>query len=418
MRRALSVFLHGLVAFAIALSVSVPVLVASVSDVVAQDRQRPNLLDVLRRRPRKVTPPNDRRRVREVRRAQPQQPTVRRTVRKAAPKRQAAPRRTVKRQVVRKRDPRKVAAAPAAPAAPAAVEKVENARTILVVGDFLAGGIADGFEAAFAESPGVRIVDASNGSSGLVRDDYYDWQTQLPILIDEHEPAVVVVQLGANDGQPIRKDGRSLPERSDEWMAAYDERIAQLAGTVAASGADLVWVGAPAFSSRSLTNDMIAFNEHFRAGAEEANAVFVDVWDGFVDQSGAYIRSGPDVNGQVVRLRNSDGINLTRAGRRKMAFFAEKHVRQMLDGADDTSFGSVDAIVLAPLGDDLLDAPLQPRMSAPLSFGALSDDGVALEGSSPTVPAPTLPRTNPGLIAVDEGTPEGRADNFSWPPQG
>ena len=219
----------------------------------------------------------------------------------------------------------------------------------------------------------------------------------------------------------MRVDGATLRERTEEWSTAYAGRAERLASIVAASGAELVWVGAPAFRSRSLTADIVRFNEHFAAAAEKADGAFVDVWEGFVDQDGAYVRSGPDMNGQVVRLRGSDGINLTRAGRRKMAFFAEKDVRRLLGGMDTPGFGSVAAIDLPPIGEDLLDAPLQPRMSPPISFaeGSLvSDDALAetarAEGA-PQVPARLL---GGNLVPEDDAVPTERADNFAWPPNG
>ena len=393
------------------LALAVPVVATGVGDANAQARkQRPNLLDVLRG-PRRVTPGDNRSRVRQA----PRRTTKRATVRRAAPRRATKRTQRATRRTVRKAPIRRAATTAAPVAAPEAVEKIENASVILVIGDFLAGGIADGFEAAFAESAGVRVIDGSEAASGLVREDYHDWQTITPDLIEKHDPTVVVVQLGANDGQAMRVDGRSLAERTADWTAEYDARARQLAKTIEDSDAELVWVGAPAFRSRSLTNDVVAFNAHFKDAAEAAGGVFVDVWEGFVDQNGAYMRSGPDVNGQVVRLRNNDGINLTRAGRRKMAYFAEKDVRKLLGGADDASFGSIEGIAFAPLGDDLLDAPLQPQSSTPVALGDLAGEVETLvTGAAET--APSEPAVNPGLVIQEPvGVPEGRADNFTWP---
>ena len=412
--RAVATILRHVLLLAVAVAVAIPAMVGTTIEANAQARkQRPNLLDVLRGKPRKVAPRSERR-VRQAPRR-----TTKRTVRRASKRTvkrsvKRAPKRTARRTTKTKKSVRRAAApATAAPAAPAAVEKHENARVVLVVGDFLAGGIADGFEDAFAESPGIQVIDASNGSSGLVREDYHDWQTTLPALMEEHNPIVVVVQLGANDGQPMRSEAGTFPERSPQWSQEYRARARKLAEAVEATDAELVWVGAPAFKSRSLSNDVLAFNAHFAAAAESAGGAFVDVWEGFVDQNGAYVRSGPDMTGQVVRLRNGDGINLTRAGRRKMAFFAEKEVRRLLGGMDDASFGSIDDIAFAPLGDDLLQAPLQPRMSAPVSLG---DAVEAEELASGTSESATQPNVNPGLVVVEpEGVPEGRADNFAWP---
>ena len=406
----------------------------------AQERQRPNLLDVLRgRKPRKVTPPNDSRRVRRVQRqTKPRRATTRSATRKAAPRkttrkatRKAAPRRTTKRATKRAtkrsaaRKPVIREAAPAVPAVPE-VEKVENAAKVLVIGDFLAGGLADGLEEAFADAPGVVVVDASMPSSGLVRDDHHDWAGVLPALLEEHEPRVVAVQLGANDSQAMSIDGASVRELSEEWSAAYRGRAERLGGLVEASGAELVWVGTPAFSSRSLTADMVRLNEVFAAAAEKSGGAFVDVWEGFVDQNGAYVRSGPDMNGQVVRLRTSDGINMTRAGRRKAAFFAEKSVRALLGGMDVPGFGTVASIDLPSLADDLMQAPLQPRMSPPIALGDEAGGDVQLAGAAPvgaSAPAGAAvaePRATPPALLVpkNEGVPTERADNFAWPPNG
>ncbi len=108
------------------------------------------------------------------------------------------------------------------------VQKVENARKILVIGDFFAGGIADGLQEAFEQSPGVVVEGRSNGSSGLVRADYYDWQAQFPQLLDELKPALAVVQLGANDRQQMTVAGEKVDFRSEPWTREYESRIAAL----------------------------------------------------------------------------------------------------------------------------------------------------------------------------------------------
>src|SRR5690606_38850702 len=65
---------------------------------------------------------------------------------------------------------------PAEPPVPTVevVEKAPDARKVLVLGDFVAGGLAWGLDQVFAEQPKVAVVDKSNNASGLVRADYYD----------------------------------------------------------------------------------------------------------------------------------------------------------------------------------------------------------------------------------------------------
>ncbi|TIM80838.1 MAG: DUF459 domain-containing protein, partial [Mesorhizobium sp.] len=67
-----------------------------------------------------------------------------------------------------------------------------------------------------------------------------------------------------------------------------------------------------------------------RSTAESHGGEFVDIWDGFVDEEGAFVTSGPDINGQPVRLRTDDGIRVSKAGKRKLAFYAEKPLLKIL----------------------------------------------------------------------------------------
>jgi hypothetical protein len=58
---------------------------------------------------------------------------------------------------------------------------------------------------------------------------------------------------------------------------------------------------------------------HYRSRAEKAGIVYVDIWDGFVDEAGQFSPQGPDYEGQIRRLRTSDGVYFTKFGARKLA---------------------------------------------------------------------------------------------------
>lgn len=76
--------------------------------------------------------------------------------------------------------------------------------------------------------PGVAIQTRGNIASGLVRTDYYDWQAQLPKMLDALKPAVVVVTIGANDRQQMIAPGLNEKFGSDTWLLAYEERVQAL----------------------------------------------------------------------------------------------------------------------------------------------------------------------------------------------
>ena len=302
------------------------------------------------------------------------------------------------------------------------VEKLENARKILVVGDFLANGTADGLTAAFAQAPGVVIVDRTNGSSGLVRDDYYDWPGEARAIVEEVQPSIIVVQVGSNDRQQLVVNGEREPVRSQNWMAEYERRVRLLIDALGGGGTPLLWVGLPAFQSPSMTTDMVALNGVYRSQIEKAGGEFIDIWDGFVDEEGKFIFTGSDINGQQVRLRGSDGINVTTAGRRKIAFYAEKSIRRLLGDAAAEGITTLDSaglpeIFMPPPPGETAAAVMRTTPVA-MTDPAL-DGGSALLGEMPqTAGLVRSPRDQLIVDGVLPDPPEGRVDNFAWPQTG
>jgi hypothetical protein len=366
---------------------------------VAAQEYRPWLrnLWIFPRRERRVAP----------RRVAPQRevPGARRKVirRSTGQARRSVARRNVGRNVER-------AAEPEVPA----VEKLADAKIVLVVGDFLASGLAEGLAEAYAENPRVKVVDRSNGSSGFVRDDFFDWPGEIAGIVEEEKPATIVVMLGSNDRQQMKVAGEREPVRSEGWTKEYTLRAEKFGKTIADGKAPFVWVGMPAFKSSKMTSDMLAFNDIYRASAEGAGAEFVDIWDGFVDENGAFVATGPDVNGQPVRLRARDGINMTAAGKRKLAFYAEKPLNKILGETTGP-----DPVALAPATPA---APGTPNAApadrtVPISLADPQlDGGTELLGAQ--APKKQEARTPGERLAIEGVAPEaapGRADDFSRP---
>lgn len=322
---------------------------------------------------------------------------------------------------IRKAKP-KVKKKPRAPVEPAVpiVEKAPDARVILVIGDFMASGLAEGLDTAFAANPAIRIVERANGSSGFVRDDVYNWPEQVKSLIETEKPAAVVVMLGSNDRQQMRvNDVREQP-RSENWTKEYERRTEAFGKALASTKVPYLWVGMPAFKAPKMTSDMLAFNDIYHSAAEKNGGEFVDVWDGFVDENGAFVSIGPDINGQAVRLRSDDGINVSKAGKRKLAFYTEKPLAKILGLAAPGSVVTAAAPAGAPVeAPSLPAAPIVVDRTVPM---LLNDP--ALDGGTELLGAAATPKANPQLpgekLILEGKAPEaspGRADDFSWPPK-
>ena len=79
------------------------------------------------------------------------------------------------------------------------------------------------------------------------------------------------------------------------------------------------------------SSDAEAMNDLFREKAFINGAKFIDTWNGFTDEAGRYSAYGPDMTGQVKRLRADDGVHFTMRGYLKLAHFVEKELRRDLN---------------------------------------------------------------------------------------
>lgn len=308
---------------------------------------------------------------------------------------------------------------PAEPETPI-VEKADDAHVVLVVGDFLAGGLAEGLDTAFADNPAVRIVARANGSSGFVRDDFYNWPVEIKSLIETEKPSAVIVMLGSNDRQQMRVGEVREQPRSENWTKEYERRADALGKAIQDTKVPFLWVGMPAFGVSKMNSDMLAFNDIYHSVAEKHGGEFVDVWDGFVDENGAFVTSGPDINGQPVRLRSDDGINVTKAGKRKLAFYTEKPLAKILGLAAPGSVTTVSAPAGAPVeAPKPAAAPVIVDRTAPMLLGDPAlDGGTELLGAAqPARADPNLPGERLIVEGKAPAASPGRADDFSWPPK-
>jgi hypothetical protein len=337
-------------------------------------------------------------------------------------------------------------AAPAAPAEPAVAQKpAEPTFFVAVIGDNIGQLLAQGLQEAFADQPDIAILRRTRETSGLVRDDFFDWQKGArDLLAGSDRINVAVMMIGSNDRQPLRENGVTLEPRSPRWNEIYASRIEAIAGLFKARNIPLIWVGMPVMKNERLSADLVGFNELYRDAAQKAGATYVDVWDAFTDDRGQFSLYGPDVNGQIARLRTGDGVHFTKAGARKLAHFVESEIRHAYEDAHPKETPAIAA----------LEAPAGPDAKAPPGSPDKQIAALPPAAETPSVPAPPVvppapPRplagpvaalTNaflsPGGVLATRHKPDagsrrlvdrvlvqgaipapqpGRADDFSWP---
>jgi hypothetical protein len=345
---------------------------------------------------------------------------------------------------------------------------------IMVFGDAMADWLAYGLELAYADSPEIGILRRHRTNSGLIRTEvrndprgeYPDWPQAAREMITGQKPKFVLMMVGINDRRQMREaaqvapaargakpapppvedaaaleldkpapdtpaimapepaapgGNRTLEFRTDAWSEAYIRRIDDTIAALKTSGVPVFWVGLPPLRGQKSAADIPFLNDLYRSRADKAGIIYIDVWDGFVDEDGRYAQSGPDVEGQTRRLRASDGVYFTQAGARKLAHYVEREVQRWLSAR------------AAPVA---LAIPEEPKVEAPAPAGRSGARARPLSG--PTVPliaergseSDELLGGNARQPAADAmvtkvlvkgepvRAPAGRADDFAWPRRG
>ena len=276
--------------------------------------------------------------------------------------------------------------------------RVPPGQFVLVIGDRLADQLAQGLaDNTVPERSRIAIIENTAEDSGFLPGPV-DWLARSADAIAAARPSVTVVALGSEDLQPI-KDGDTTHEPlTDRWVELYARRVDAVLAAVRGKAGRVILAGLAPVANGKLSDDYAKLNEVLRARAARAGATFAPVWDGFVDEDGKFMATGPAVDGQRRRLRQPDGVRFTRAGGRKLAFFVQKELNRLL--AD----------------------PVKPGTDSPTAEGASRASALAggpgVRGPEASVQPAAASRG--AARALTEGiampTVRGRTDDFTWPP--
>jgi len=345
--------------------------------------------------------------------------------------------------------------------------KVDTTPTsiVLVIGDTFADWLGYGLEQTFADTPEIGIVRKIRPTSGLVhydvRADAPDWSQAVKDMLATEKPSAIVVMLGVNDRLPLREraplskpaqqgtekgapgsqgaaasasapnaaptDEQSAPApsdsqrrapggnyefRTDTWADLYEKRIDDMIAAVRSKGVPVFWVGLPAIRGAKSTSDMNYLDELYRARAEKAGIVYVDIWDGFVDERGQFTMQGPDFEGQTRRLRTYDGVNFTNVGAEKLAHYVEHELRKVL------ATHVMPVALPGPEEQSPAKGSVRPAIGpvVPLNAAAGGQGGELLGATDRPARHEPDPVATQMLNHGDAiAPPPGRADNFTWP---
>jgi len=357
-----------------------------------------------------------------------------------------------------------------APKAPKPDKNVTPTTRIVVMGDGMADWLAYGLEDAFSDTPEVAIVRKNKQRSGLLRYDTkgdLDWWHVARDILTQEKANYVVMMLGVSDRENIRerdlakevekqkaekeakiaaakaaqskdqadkgakdtnKNGKSnqhkiaAPEpnpapngiiefRSDRWAKVYSRRLDETIAALKSKGVPVFWVGLPSIRGSKSTADAAYLNDLFRARAERAGVNYIDVWDGFVDDSGKYSSYGPDYEGQTRRLRSSDGVYFTKYGARKLAHYVEREIRRYMSNRSLQVMLPSGPLAPVPGGK----SAVRPVVGPVIPLTVTTGNSDQLLGATGTRPVYGDAIANDVLVKGEPvKTHPGRADDFIW----
>jgi uncharacterized protein len=351
--------------------------------------------------------------------------------------------------------------------APPATPRKDATVKVVVMGDANADWLAYGLEEAFSEKPEIGIVRKHRTDSGLIRYDQRrdsEWPQVAREIIAAEKPKFVVMVIGNNDRQSIRETipppapANAQPARpaqpipptppdlerqrveqqpshqtpaqarqaaygpwefqTEKWEVAYTKRIDATIAALKSAGVPVIWVGLPSQRGTKATEDSSYLNELYRSRAEKAGIIYVDIWDGFVDEEGKFSPQGPDYLGQTRRLRTSDGVYFTKFGARKLALYVEREIERLVGNkgmpvALPAPVGSVPQAPNAKAGGAAQRPAAGPVV--PLTETLVAPE--ELMGGAGAAPAAATGATVTRALSKGEAlaAPSGRADDFSWP---
>ena len=204
---------------------------------------------------------------------------------------------------------------------------------------------------------------------------------------------------------------------TEKWELAYIKRIDATIAALKSAGVPVIWVGLPSQRGPKASADSSYLNELYRSRAEKAGIVYVDIWDGFVDEAGRYSPQGPDYEGQIRRLRTGDGVYFTKFGARKLAHYVEREIQRTINnrGMSVALPVPVDVGPQAPSGTKPGGSPQRPSAGPVIPLTAVRAAPEELIGTAR--PAPAVDTTATRVLTKGEpiAAPSGRADDFSWP---
>ena len=189
-------------------------------------------------------------------------------------------------------------------------------RVVALAGDsMMAIGLSATLMREAAGDKNLRLVKAFRSGTGLARPDVFNWMDEYPAMVGTERPDVVIVSIGANDGQGFIVDGKVQAFGTEEWRQTYLSRVSDYLALVESSGARVVWVGLPPMRSATFNDKVDIINRiAYSVVSQDMHATWWNSTPFVADEFGRFREFIALANGKNLHVRAVDGIHYSDEG--------------------------------------------------------------------------------------------------------
>jgi hypothetical protein len=185
---------------------------------------------------------------------------------------------------------------------------------VLEVGDSLGEDLGFQLETDLPATGVATLAMDSKGDTGLANVGYYDWPVELESDLASSHAQIVVIFLGANDGQGFDVNGEPEDFGTPEWISAYTARVDQMIQESVNADARVVWVGMPPMQDSALNSEVQQIDSIFQQQIAKYPGTLYLSSTPVLAPGGVFTFDLPDSAGQTQVIRTPDGVHLTSPG--------------------------------------------------------------------------------------------------------
>lgn len=241
-------------------------------------------------------------------------------------------------------DPAQTAAGPVGSTPPTTIDKTpkirkptpDNPLKLWVGGDSISYEPGVAMSNFSGKTKLFTVTQDARASTGLARDDYFNWPQHLYRDVVPGAPDVVMIMFGGNDAQGILQNGGKggLLYGTPEWQAEYTKRVGDTMDLLKSKNNDrlVIWMGMPPVSATSGVKNVEMLDNIYWSEAQKRPWVkYFDSAPFFSGTDGQFAKTLASADGSEHVMRANDGVHFSLTGGMRMGWAVYAKLGSLVD---------------------------------------------------------------------------------------